>query len=141
MLACVPMPNTILIQLYYTPGNITRAVLELELLRVWPFPPIVLGCRNSSKNRLLTELGCPQTSQQQFRECKIQWLQLCGSRSLHKQIPHHKLNPHRNLDFGRERGKFQKEEKALDSFAAFPQVKAPCPSLEAPITWNINQPN
>lgn len=79
--AYVPMPNTILIQLYYTPGNITRATLELELLRVWPFPAIVLGCRNSSKNRLHTELGCPQTSQQQFRECERQWLQLCGSRS------------------------------------------------------------
>lgn len=79
---CVPMPNTTLIQLYYTPGNITGAVLELELLRIWPFSPIVLGCRNSSKNKLVIELGCLQTSQQEFRECKAQWLQLCGSRSL-----------------------------------------------------------
>ncbi|NXC86782.1 UT2 protein, partial [Cercotrichas coryphoeus] len=41
--------------------------------------------------------------------------------SLHKQIAHHKLNPQRN--FGRERGKFRKEEKAVDDFAAFSQIQ------------------
>lgn len=46
-----------------------------------------------------------------------------------KQIPHHKLNPQRNLNFGRERGKFQKEEKALDNFAAFSRVKKPSVQL------------
>lgn len=34
-----------------------QGVLESELLRIWPFPPIVLGCRNSSKNMLHTELA------------------------------------------------------------------------------------
>lgn len=49
--------------------------------------------------------------------------------SLHKQIPHHKLNPLRN--FGKERGKFQKEEEAMDNFAAFSQVEALCPAWSA----------
>ncbi|NXQ46223.1 UT2 protein, partial [Catharus fuscescens] len=40
--------------------------------------------------------------------------------SLHKQIPHHKLNPQRN--FGRERGKFQKEEKAWITLLHFHRI-------------------
>lgn len=55
--ACVPIHNALLTQLYQIPGNITRAMLESELLRIWPFPPIVLGHRNSSKNMLHTELA------------------------------------------------------------------------------------
>lgn len=56
VLVSVLVHNTIPLQLYQT-GDVIQAVLESELLRIWPFPPIVLGCRNSSKNMLHTELA------------------------------------------------------------------------------------
>lgn len=52
-----------------------------------------------------------------------------------KQIPHGNLNPldlQSKLNFGREGGKFQKEEKVLDSFAAFSEVKAQHLATQAP---------
>lgn len=55
-----------------------------------------------------------------------------------KEIPHGNLNPldlQSNLNFVRERGKFQKEENVLDNFAAFLEIKAPNLATQAP-AWN-----
>ncbi|KAM7023689.1 urea transporter 2-like [Acridotheres tristis] len=59
-------------------GNLLNIHLELTKWEEKQISNIRTGAmlayisRNSSKNRLHTALGCPQTSQQQFRECKVE---------------------------------------------------------------------